>query len=358
MFVFIPSSIRRGGTPTRVWQTVRMDNRVVWRLMSRPEGTDFESAFKLEGEEIPDLKSGEILIRNHYIGMDAGTRNWLKSREDGFTPPLELGSPMVGILVGTIEATMNQGYAVGQLVRAWGQWSNYSVVNPLESTVHPLDSEIDDIRHYLGLLGPTGWTAYFGVLDVGDAKPGETFVVSAAAGATGSVAGQIARIRGCKTIGIAGSDEKLDWLVSDLGFDAGVNYKESDVESELRKVCPKGIDVYFDNVAGSVLDAVLPNMAIHGRVALCGMMENYNIDEPVPGPYKFDMLLMRRLTITGFLSRDFFDRAEESDMRVRQWMQEGLITLRFDEIEGIENALTAYGSLFKGSNTGKSIIKV
>ena len=117
-------------------------------------------------------------------------------------------------------------------------------------------------------------------------------------------------------------------------------------------------DRYFDNVAGSVLDAVLPNMAIHGRVALCGMMENYNIDEPVPGPYKFDMLLMRRLTITGFLSRDFFDRAEESDMRVRQWMQEGLITLRFDEIEGIENALTAYGSLFKGSNTGKSIIKV
>ena len=116
--------------------------------------------------------------------------------------------------------------------------------------------------------------------------------------------------------------------------------------------------MYFDNVAGSVLDAVLPNMAIHGRVALCGMMENYNIDEPVPGPYKFDMLLMRRLTITGFLSRDFFDRAEESDMRVRQWMQEGLITLRFDETEGIENALTAYGRLFKGSNTGTSIIKV
>ena len=335
-----------------------MADRTIWRFNKRPEGANLESAFELANEEIPALNQGEILIRNQYIGMDAGTRNWLKAREDGFAPPLTLGAAMVGILIGTIEASEHPNYHAGQLVRAWGQWSNYSIVIPEEATVHVLDQDIDDIRHYLGLLGPTGLTAFFGVTDVGKAKKGETFVVSAAGGATGSVAGQIARIIGCKTIGIAGTQEKLDWIVSDLGFDHGINYKTENVEDQLRYFCPEGIDVYFDNVAGPILDAVLANIAVHGRVALSGMMENYNKEEPVPGPYQFDMLLMRRATITGFLSRDFFPRMKESDSQMRTWIDQDLISLRFDETEGIENAPTAYTDLFEGKNIGKSIIKI
>ena len=335
-----------------------MADRTIWRFNKRPEGANLESAFELANEDIPALNQGEILIRNQYIGMDAGTRNWLKARQKSFAPPLPLGSAMVGILIGTIEASEHPGYHAGQLVRAWGQWSNYSIVIPEEATVQVLDQDIDDIRHYLGLLGPTGLTAFFGVTDVGKAKKGETFVVSAAGGATGSVAGQIARIIGCKTIGIAGTQEKLDWIVSDLGFDYGINYKTENVEDQLRKTCPEGIDVYFDNVAGPILDAVLANIAVHGRVALSGMMENYNKDEPVPGPYQFDMLLMRRATITGFLSRDFFPRMEESDSQMRTWIAQDLISLRFDETEGIENAPTAYKCLFEGKNIGKSIIKI
>ena len=335
-----------------------MTGRTIWRFNKRPEGSNLDSSFELANEDIPVLKQGEILIRNQYIGMDAGTRNWLKAREDGFAPPLALGAAMVGILIGTIEASEHPNYHAGQFVRAWGQWSNYSIVIPEEATVHVLDQDIDDIRHYLGLLGPTGLTAFFGVTDVGKAKKGETFVVSAAGGATGSVAGQIARIIGCKTIGIAGTQEKLDWIVSDLGFDHGINYKTENVEDQLRYFCPEGIDVYFDNVAGPILDAVLANIAVHGRVALSGMMENYNKEEPVPGPYQFDMLLMRRATITGFLSRDFFPRMKESDTQMRTWIDQDLISLRFDETEGIENAVTAYKNLFEGKNIGKSIIKI
>ena len=165
-----------------------MAERIIWRFNKRPEGANLESAFELANEQIPALNQGEILIRNQYIGMDAGTRNWLKARQKSFAPPLPLGSAMVGILIGTIEASQRPNYHAGQLVRAWGQWSNYSIVIPEEATVHVLDQDIDDIRHYLGLLGPTGLTAFFGVTDVGKAKKGETFVVSAAGGATGSVA--------------------------------------------------------------------------------------------------------------------------------------------------------------------------
>jgi len=335
-----------------------MTDRQIWRLTRRPVGMDFAAAFDFGSEAIPSLGAGDILIRNHYVGMDAGTRNWLNAREDGFDPPLPLGSPMVGILVGTIEESAHPEYNKGSLVRTYGQWSDYSVVNPANGPVHLVDKETDDIRHYIGLLSPSGWTAYFGVLDVGRPKPGETFLVSAAAGSTGSIAGQVARIAGCRTVGLAGSDEKLDWITSELGFDVGLNYKTGNLSAELKAACPGGIDVYFDNVAGPVLDAVLPNMALHGRIALSGLMDSYNKEGPVPGPYNFDMLLHRRLNLRGFFSPDYFHLAHESDARMREWMQQGLISFRFDETHGIENALVAFTKMFTGDNIGKSIIKV
>lgn len=339
-----------------------MSERSIWRLMNRPTGIDFASAFELKHETIPPLRPGEVLIRNRYISMDAGTRNWMSAREDSYDPPIPLGESMIGIVVGMIEESQHPAYAKGDLVRAYGQWSDYSVVDPSNSSmhgaVHTLDPDIDDTRHYLGLLGPTAWAAYFGVLDIGRPRPGETFVVSAAAGATGSVAGQIARIAGCRTIGIVGSDEKASWITSDLGFDDALNYKTGNMEAKLRAACPNGVDVYFDNVAGPILDAVLANLAMHGRIALSGLIENYTKDEPVPGPYKFDMLLMRRATITGFFSPDFFHRSHECDSKMHQWMKDGLISFRFDETDGVANLLTAYEKLFTGSNFGKSILKV
>ncbi|MDA9292980.1 NADP-dependent oxidoreductase [bacterium] len=333
-------------------------DRSIWRLARRPVGMDFAPAFDFENEAIPDLGPGDVLIRNHYIGMDAGTRNWLNAREDGFDPPLPLGTAMVGILVGTIEASEHPDYIKGGLVRAYGQWSDFSVVNPAAGPIHVLDPDVEDIRQYIGLLGPSGWTSYFGVLDVGKPKPGETFVVSAAAGSTGSIAGQVARLAGCRTVGITGSDEKIDWITSELGFDAGVNYKSGDLTAQLAEACPNGIDVYFDNVAGPILDAVLPNMALRGRIALSGLIDSYNKEGPVPGPYKFDYLLHKRVTISGFFSPDYFHLGHESDARMRQWMNEGAISFRFDETNGVENTLDAYTKMFTGDNIGKSIVKV
>jgi len=335
-----------------------MGERWVWRLQQRPEGMDFEPAFEFNSEPIPELAPGELLIKNIYIGMDAGTRNWLHPREDGFDVPLPLGSTMIGILVGTIEESNHPAYTKGSLVRAYGQWADYSIINPAESRVFVVDPEIDDIRQYIGLIGPSGWTSYFGVLDVGKPKPGETFLVSAAAGSTGSIAGQVARIAGCRTIGIAGSDVKIDWIKSDLGFDEGINYKTDNVEEKIKEYAPNGVDIYFDNVAGPILDAVLPNMAIHGRIALSGLMDSYNAEGPVPGPYKFEYLLHKRVSITGFFSPDYFHRGNESDARMRQWLDEGLIKFRFDETNGVENTLNAYTKMFTGGNIGKSIVKV
>ncbi len=329
-----------------------------WVLSSRPSGDAFDRALDLEEGPIPSPDDGELRVRNLYLSMDAGTRMWMTPRMDSYQPPTPVGAKVEGMVIGVVEKSRHAGYRAGDLVRAYGQWADYSIARPLASYVAVVDRDESDLRDYLGLLGPNGWTAYLGALEYGACRAGDTFVVSAAAGATGSAAGQIAKIAGCRVIGIAGSKEKCDWVTGKLGFDEALNYKETDVADALRDLCPDGVDVYFDNVAGPILDAVLSNMALFGRVALSGLITSYGAEEPVPGPYKFDMILMRRLTITGFFSPDFYRREPEINPRMRAWRDEGRLLYRFDEVEGVENTVAAYSKLFNGGNTGKVVVRV
>jgi NADPH-dependent curcumin reductase CurA len=210
----------------------------------------------------------------------------------------------------------------------------------------------------MGLFSHIGLTAYFGLLDVGKPKAGETLVVSGAAGATGSLVGQIGKIVGCRVVGIAGSDDKCRWLTDELGFDAAINYKTEDVQASLKKHCPAGIDVYFENVGGKILDAVLTLINLKARIALCGLISTYNATEPVPGPYNFAAILGRRARIEGFIVLDYMDRAAECFADLGKWLMEGKLKYRVDEVEGLKNAPTAINKLFAGTNTGKLVVKI
>lgn len=329
-----------------------------WVLAQRPEGDAFNDALEFVDAPMPVPEDGELLVRNLIISMDAGTRMWMSPREDSFQPPTPVGAKVEGTVIGVVEQSRHAGYQNGDVVRIYGQWADYSIAKPITSVCAKVDGSEPDLRQYVGLFGANGWTGYVGVIETGQAKAGDTFVVSSAAGATGSIAGQIAKIAGCRTIGIVGSDDKCTHIKQDLGFDEAINYKSQDVETMLRELCPGGVDVYFDNVAGPILDAVLANMALFGRVALCGLITQYGAEEPVPGPYKFDLVLMKRLKIEGFFSPDFYHREAEFNPRLRAWRDQGRLKYKFDETVGLENCVDAYSKLFAGTNRGKVVVKV
>ena len=330
----------------------------VWIMARRPAGNDIASALELT--EIPraTLKAGDVWLRNAYMSMDAGTRMWMTAREDSYQPPLPVGSPVMGLVLGRVVESRHPDYQRGDLVRAFGQWADYSLVRPDEGVVTRVSWKLDDLRQHLGVFGFTGWTAYLGVVETGNAKAGETFVVSAAAGALGCLAGQIARILGCRVIGIAGSDDKCNWLRQELGFDGAVNYKTQNVESELRALCPGGINLYFENVGGPVLDAALPNMALYGRVVVSGLITGYSGENPVAGPRHFDLILMKRLMVKGFFIPDWFQRGPEYCILLQPWYAAGKLKLPFDIINGLEQTVSAYTRLFTGANRGKCLVKV
>lgn len=249
-----------------------MDNRY-WRIERRPEGTDFASALALVEEPLPELGEGEIRIRNAMLSMDAGTRLWLTSREDGYQPPLPVGAPMTGLVVGDVIASRAEGFAEGDLVRAFGVWGDISQVDAAMSGAVRLDPSVSDRRAWFGPLGMNGWTALWGIEETGAAKPGERVLVSAAAGATGILAVQIAKLLGCEAWGIAGGAEKCRYLTDELGIGGAIDYKAGGVGAQLDKA--GGFDVYFDNVGGNLLDAVLTRMNHYGRIAVCGLLADY-----------------------------------------------------------------------------------
>lgn len=235
---------------------------------------------------------------------------------------------------------------------------DFSVSRPDEVYVERVSRQLDDPRQHLGVFGANGWTAYLGVLEYGAAQPGETLVVSAASGVTGALAGQIAKQHGCRVVGITGSPEKCAWLTEELGFDAAIDRGAEDFEHTLRDTCPDGIDVYFDNVGGAILDSVLGNMALFGRVAVCGLLVHYDQDRPAPGPTRFDQILMKRLTMRGFFSPDFYHRGPDLNRRMRPWYEQGKLRMTFDVTPGLENTLDAYSKLFTGAKIGKSLVQV
>ncbi len=332
-----------------------MTGNRVWHLEAYPSGNDFAAAMKLRPMPMPDIADGQLLVKNLYLSLDAGTRMWMTAREDSYSAPTPLGSPVIGFVLARVVQSRHSGYKPGDLVRAYGQWADYSVLVPAHGDIWILDESVTDIRHYSGALGPNAWTAYIGLTEFGRMRPGETVLVSAAAGATGLLASQIAKIAGSCVIGIAGGREKCRFLTDDMGLSAAIDYRAEDVGAALRDVAPKGIDVYFDNVGGPLLDAVLPNMAMQGRVAVCGLVSTYG-KQGVPGPARYDLVLMQRLTIAGFFSPDFYERGNEINRLIGPWLADGRLRLPFDMTQGLENTLIAYSKLFTGGNIGKVMV--
>jgi NADPH-dependent curcumin reductase CurA len=339
---------------------VMPDTNRHWVLARRPQGDDFEAAleFRTHGN-VPRIADGQVLVKALYLSMDAGTRMWMGPRTDGYQPPLPVGAPMAGMLIGEVVASRRPGVREGDKVRTFGHWADYSVADARSGLLQVLPERPGvELPAYLAMGGPNGWTAYVGIVDVGKARPGETVVVSAAAGATGSLAGQVARNLGCRVIGLAGREDKCRWLVDELGFDHAIDYRHQNLEHELRVLCPDGVDVFFDNVGGEVLDTVMGHLAMYARIAICGLVSQYADDRKRRGPANFDQLLMKRATVTGFFSPDWFDKCGEIEETLMAWHAEGRFTCNVELVDGLENTLAAYRRLFDGSNRGKVMVRV
>jgi len=334
-----------------------------WTLVKRPEGDDFAAALKWQETAKPVPAEGQALVRTVYLSLDPANRLWMKE-EPSYIPPVPLGGPMWGGIIGVVEESRTPEYTVGEFVTGMGGWSDYWLAgaNALMK-VAPIPGV--PLTAFMSALGATGLTAYFGLLDVGKPKAGETLVVSAAAGAVGSIVGQIGKIKGCTVIGIAGSAEKCAKLVHEFGFDHAIDYKKEDVRTRLAELAPAradgggGVDVYFENVGGEIGNAVFDNLAMRARVALCGMISQYNV---VGTPVGADLtkVLMRRATVEGFLILDFFHRAGPAVAELAGWIAEGRLRYNEDIVEGLEHTLEAFGRLFApgGAHTGKLIVKV
>ncbi|MEN9871445.1 MAG: hypothetical protein RLZZ171_2437 [Cyanobacteriota bacterium] len=310
------------------------------------------------------LEEGQILVRNIYLSLDPTNRGWL-NEGDNYLPPVAIGEVMRGFGIGVVERSRNAKFPEGTLVQGFVGWQDYAIgrsprfANADETNLSELPKDPSvPLTAYLGLFGFIGMTAYFGLLDIGKPKAGETLVVSGAAGAVGSLAGQIEKIKGCRVVGIAGSEEKCRWLKDELGFDAAINYKTESVLESLQQHCPNGIDVYFDNVGGEILDAVLSLINLRARIVLCGLISQYNATEPVPGPYNLLNIVTQRAKLEGFIILDYFDRAQEALADLGEWYAQGKIKYRVDAIDGLENAPSVINKLFDGTNQGKLIIKV
>ncbi len=327
-----------------------------WRLAARPVGLIKESDFSWGEEAVPELQDGQILIHTKYISLDPTNRIWVTD-VPSYLPPVGIGEVMRGLGIGEVIESKNPAFKVGDLAQGLLGWQDYYVGDGKGLQPIPNNPAIP-MTAYLGLLGMIGMTAYFGLLDVGQPKEGETIVVSAAAGAVGSLVGQIGKIKGCRVVGIVGSDDKCKWIVDELGFDAAINYKTENVREALKTHCPNGIDVDFENVGGKILDAILGRMNIGGRVAVCGLISGYNANEPVPGPYNFASIISKRLRVQGFLVSDYYARAGEAMNDLGQWLQQGKIKYKVDEVDGLKGAPIGLNKLFEGTNTGKLIVKV
>ncbi len=326
-------------------------------LAERPTKTVDASTVRVESVDVPELSDGQALVHTRFLSIDPTIRTWMDDAP-GYLPPIGIGEVVRSGGIGEVVQSKSDQYREGQLVFGLTGWQDYTVAGDGAGTMQLLPEGVDPTAA-LSVFGTTGMTAYFGLLDVGRVKDGDTVVVSGAAGATGSVVGQIARIKGARrVVGIAGSDEKCAWLVDELGFDAAVNYKPSDVARRLRSACPDGIDLYFDNVGGELLDICLGQLALRGRVVLCGAIATYNEQHGPPGPSNYINLLIRRGRMEGFIILDYLDRFPQGQAEMAQWVAEGKVKFAVHLVDGLEQAPTALNLLFTGGNRGKVIVRV
>jgi hypothetical protein len=325
------------------------------RLAARPAGAPRESDFSLAEVEVPDPADGEVLVRNLVMSVDPYMRGRMNDAQS-YVPPFQLGEPLDGGAVGEVVASTVADLAPGDLVLHGLGWRDFAV-GPAKG-FRKVDAAQASPSAYLGVLGMPGLTAYAGLFDVAGMKEGETVFVSGAAGAVGSLVGQLAKLRGGRVIGSAGSPEKVAWLTGELGFDAAFDYHDGPVREQLRAAAPDGIDVYFDNVGGEHLEAAISAFRVHGRAAICGMISQYNATEPAPGPRNLGMLIGKRLTLRGFLVRDHSHLMPEFLREVAPAVADGRIKVRETVVDGLENAPRAFIGLLRGENTGKMVVRV
>ncbi|MFM2042142.1 MAG: hypothetical protein RLY86_718 [Pseudomonadota bacterium] len=326
-----------------------------WILKDRPRGGNFAEVLDLRESPAEMPGEGQIRVRTIYLSLDPTNAVWMQY--DTYLPAVPLNGPMHGLVLGLVDASNHPKFKVGDLVSGLGRWADYHVTDGTGWGKLPNIPGLP-LTAYLGPLGMTGATAYFGLLDVGRPKEGETVLVSAAAGAVGSIVGQIAKLKGCRVVGIAGGAEKCDWLTGELGFDAAVDYKASGWCKALRAACPKGVDVYFENVGGEITEAALDLLNVRGRIPFCGAISGYNATEPQPGPKNLAVLVAKRARMEGFLVLDYTPRLGEMYQEMGPWIAAGKIKWKVDLDQGLENTLTSFTKLFTGGNVGKLAVQV
>ncbi len=335
----------------------RTNRKIV--LASRPEGAPQPSNFRLKQSPAPEPRDGQVLLRTLWLSLDPYMRGRMSAARS-YAKPVEVGEPMVGGTVNEVVATKHPDFKPGDIVLGYAGWQDYAVSDG--TGLRKLDPGRAPVSTALGVLGMPGMTAYTGLLTIGQPKGGETVAVAAATGPVGSLVGQIAKIKGCRAVGIAGGQDKCRYLADELGFDAAVDHRSKNFPDELRQACPKGIDVYFENVGGAVWDAVFPLLNDFARIPVCGLIAQYNMTELPAGPDRtpqlFRQVLTKRLTIRGFIVRDFADQAEAFGRDVSAWLKQGKIKYKEDVVEGLENAPQAFLGLLQGKNFGKLLVRV
>ena len=325
-------------------------------LAKRPVGLPGEDTWRLESNSIEEPKDGEVLIQHHYISLDPAMRGWMMDRKS-YVPPVEIGEVMrAGAIGKIIKANNHPDFNVGDCIVSWGGVQEYEITNG--ENCYKVDDSLAPMPKYLGALGMPGMTAYFGILEVGKIKEGDIVLISGAAGAVGSLVGQIAKLKGCTVIGIAGGKNKCDYLLNELGFDAAIDYKSEDINEALNKKCPKGIDVYFDNVGGDILNAALTKLRLNARVVICGAISQYNNEKDIKGPSNYLSLLVNRASMQGMVVLDYAQNYDKAAQEMGMWMMQGKLTSKEDVYEGIENFYETFLRLFSGNKMGKLILKV
>lgn len=330
--------------------------RHVWRLARRPVGDIADGDLVYREEPIPPLAEGQFLLKVGYLSLDPTNRIWMSDMEQ-YMPPVGLGDPMRGGVVGRVVASRNPAFPEGILAAGLGEWATHMVTDGTGMSPFPELPGIT-IPQAFGTFGVVGPTAYFGLLDIGQPKPGETLVVGAAAGGVGQIVGQIGKLKGCKVIGIAGGAEKCRFVTEELGFDHAIDYKAEDVGAALDRLAPEGIDINFEQVGGPIMSAVVSRMKLFGRIPLCGMISGYNATDAQEEPGRWTLILMRRLTIRGFIVTDFAPRFPEAFQALAGWMMEGKVKTRQDIRPGLDRANEHVKLLYSGGNFGKLLVEV
>lgn len=328
-----------------------------WLLKSRPVGEIKDSDFEYRESTVPEASEDQILCRNLFLSLDPAMRGWM-SDADSYIEPIGLGDVMRGGCVAEVMESKRSDYEVGDKVFGMLGWQEFAVAGA-DNLPNKLPAGIPlPLSNFLSIFAIPGVTAYFGLLDIGEPNDGDTVVVSTGAGAVGSVVGQIAKLKGCRVVGLTGTDEKCAWIKDDLGFDVAINYKTQNIGEALRDACPDKIDIYFDNVGGEILNEALGLLNEHARVVICGAITRYNETEPSPGPSNYINLLLKRSKMQGFVLTDYLDRFPEAIAELAPWVMGKQIQFKEDIVNGLENAPTAIQKLFNGTNKGKLMVKI